>query len=104
MDTVTNVRKKVITMLVSANKKQWHVYILECEDGTLYTGVSTDVFHRFEKHRNGTGAKYTRSRGVKRLVYTEACESRSIALRREAEIKKLSRNKKLCLVGRKKKH
>lgn len=76
----------------------WYVYILECEDGTLYTGVTTDIARRLEEHKNGEGAKYTRSRGAKRIVYTETCESRSSASRREAEIKKLPRSKKLALI------
>jgi putative endonuclease len=76
----------------------WHVYILECDDGTLYTGVTTDLTRRLEEHRSGEGAKYTRGRGAKCIVYTEACGSRSSASKREAEIKKLSRQKKLTLV------
>jgi len=76
----------------------WHVYILECRDGTLYTGVTTDLVRRLEEHRSGKGAKYTRSRGVARMRYSEPRTSRSDAFKREAEIKKLSRNKKLALV------
>jgi putative endonuclease len=78
----------------------WHVYMLECDDGTLYTGVTTDLTRRLEEHQTGNGAKYTRSRGAKRIVYTETCESRSSAFKREAEIKKLSRQKKLTLAKR----
>jgi putative endonuclease len=76
----------------------WYVYVLECEDGTLYTGVTTDLARRFEEHQSGRGAKYTRSRGAKRIVYTEPCESRSQAFKREAEIKRLSRAQKIRLI------
>jgi len=76
----------------------WYVYILECGDGTLYTGVTTDVQRRFSEHANGTGAKYTRARGVVRVVYTEECGSKSLAYRREVAIKRMRREKKLALI------
>ncbi len=75
----------------------WFVYILKCKDKTLYTGITTDLERRFAEHKNGTGARYTRSRGVVKFVYSEHCKSRSKALIREAEIKKLSREEKLAL-------
>lgn len=76
----------------------WWVYILRCADGTLYTGMAADVDKRLRTHNGGLGAKYTRSRLPVALVYREACESRSAALRREAAIKRLSRSEKLKLV------
>ena len=76
----------------------WNVYILRCGDGSLYTGISTDVARRLEEHRSGKGAKYTRSRGPLELVYEEVCPDKSIALRRELEIKALSRTEKLKLI------
>ena len=76
----------------------WYVYILECGDGTLYTGVTTDVQRRFSEHANGTGAKYTRARGAVRVVYTEECGSRPLACRREAVIKGMRRHTKLALI------
>ena len=78
--------------------KMWNVYILRCGDGSLYTGISTDVVRRLEEHRSGKGAKYTRSRGPLELVYREACPDKSAALKRELEIKALSRTEKLKLI------
>ena len=75
----------------------WKLYILRCGDGSLYTGISTDVQRRLEEHRSGKGAKYTRSRGPLELVYEEECGDHSAALKRELEIKKLSREQKIKL-------
>ena len=77
---------------------QWYLYILRCRDNTLYTGITTDVEKRLEAHRSGKGAKYTRGRAPLELVYRERCGSHSDALKREAEIKKLSRQAKELLV------
>ena len=77
----------------------WYVYILECNDGTLYTGVTTDVERRLHKHATGQGAKYTRARGVKRLLHAEEYSSKSEAYRREAQIKGWSRKEKCNLIA-----
>ena len=77
---------------------QWMVYIVECADGTWYTGCTNDVSARIATHNNGTGAKYTRSRLPVRLVYTEKQKDRSEALKREAAIKKLSKKRKTDLL------
>ena len=77
---------------------QWYVYMLRCGDDSLYTGSTTDVQRRFQEHRSGTGARYTRSRPPVTLVYTEAAADRSAAQRREAAIKKLPRAQKLKLI------
>ncbi len=77
----------------------WHLYILRCRDNTLYTGITTDVEKRLEAHRSGKGAKYTRGRGPLVLVYQETCGSHSAALRRELEIKALSREEKEGLIA-----
>ena len=69
----------------------WFVYILRCGDGTLYTGVTDDVQRRLAAHRAGKGAKYTRGRGPLELVYTQEQPDKSTALRREFQIKKLTR-------------
>jgi predicted GIY-YIG superfamily endonuclease len=74
------------------------VYILLCADGTLYTGSTNDVEKRLRAHQSGRGAKYTRSRLPVRLVYQEAAPDKGAALRREAAIKKLSREQKLALI------
>jgi putative endonuclease len=76
------------------------VYIVQCKDGTLYTGWTTDVESRVCAHNDGAGAKYTKGRGPVTLLHTEAFESKSDALRREMAIKKLSRNEKLALTGK----
>lgn len=75
--------------------KTWKLYILRCGDGSLYTGIAVDVQARLEQHRSGKGAKYTRGRGPLELVYTESCGDHSDALRRELEIKKMTREQKL---------
>ena len=77
----------------------WHLYILRCRDGSLYTGITTDVEKRLEAHRSGKGAKYTRGRGPLELVYREKCGTHSDALKREIEIKRLTREQKQALIG-----
>lgn len=77
----------------------WYLYILRCGDGTLYTGITTDVDKRFAAHVSGKGAKYTRGRGPLELLYREACGTHGDALRRELEVKKLTRNEKLLLIS-----
>lgn len=74
------------------------VYMLECNDGTLYTGCTNDVNKRLALHNKGTASKYTRSRLPVKLVYLEESESKSTALKREMAIKKLSRLRKLKLI------
>ena len=77
----------------------YYVYILHCADGSLYTGITTDMESRVMVHNRGKGAKYTRSRLPVHLVYHEVCEDRSAALRREIEIKAMTREEKLQLVA-----
>ena len=79
-------------------EKQWLVYILECGDNTLYTGITDDLPHRLAMHRAGKGAKYTRGRAPLTLVYQENAPSYSNALKREYRIKQLSRTEKLKLI------
>lgn len=76
----------------------WNLYILRCRDGSLYTGITTDVDKRFEAHASGKGAKYTRGRGPLILVYREECGDHSAALKRELEVKKLTRQEKELLI------
>lgn len=78
-------------------EKSWVVYILECKDHTLYTGVTDDFSRRFAAHNAGKGAKYTKGRGPLVLRYLEKCEDKSTALKREIAIKRLSREEKLAL-------
>lgn len=77
----------------------WHVYLLQCGDGTLYAGVTTDLDRRVREHAAGTGAKYTRARLPVRLVWSARAASRSAAQKREAAVKKLSRREKFALAG-----
>lgn len=77
--------------------KQWLLYILECKDGTLYTGITDNLQRRLDAHKSGKGAKYTRGRAPLTLRYTEQCGNHSQALRREIEIKKLTRQEKIAL-------
>lgn len=93
--------KKMITGLMRKESKRrrkkskpWHLYILKCADGTLYTGITNDVNKRFAVHQSGKGAKFTRTRLPVMLAYQEPCRSRSAALIREYKIKSLSRKKK----------
>lgn len=78
---------------------EYWVYILRCRDGTLYTGITTDLSRRITAHNSGKGAKYTRGRGPVTLVYRESCPDKSAALRRELAIKRLSRRDKLALAA-----
>ncbi|SDX78643.1 GIY-YIG nuclease family protein [Halobellus clavatus] len=76
------------------------VYVLECADGTFYTGYTTDVERRVDEHNAGEGAKYTRGRTPVELVHVESFDSKSAAMSREYEIKQHSRATKERLVGR----
>lgn len=77
----------------------WHLYILRCKDGSLYTGITTDVEKRFAAHSSGKGAKYTRSHGVLEVAYQECCGTRSEASKREWQVKQLTREEKLRLIA-----
>lgn len=74
------------------------VYILECADGSLYTGITNDLEKRIEQHNSGKGAKYTRGRGPVTLKYSEDAATKGEALSRERQIKKLERDKKQELI------
>jgi predicted GIY-YIG superfamily endonuclease len=75
----------------------WVVYILNCADGTLYTGITNDLAKRLALHERGKGAKYTRGRGPYEVLYREVFDTRGQALRREAAIKSLDRAAKILL-------
>jgi predicted GIY-YIG superfamily endonuclease len=77
----------------------WTLYIVRCRDGSLYTGITNDLERRLSMHDAGTGARYTRGRGPVKLVYREACPDRSVASKREAAVKRLSRSAKRALAG-----
>ena len=80
------------------NTHLWFVYILECADGTLYTGMTNDIERRLDQHNAGTAARYTRARTPVKLVYQEKSENRSTALKREYAIKQLTRKQKDQLI------
>ena len=84
--------------MTKASDGAWFVYLLRCADDSLYTGITNDVRRRCEQHNAGTASRYTRSRRPTTLVYQEAQTGRSEALKREAEIKTLSRRKKELLI------
>ncbi len=88
-------------MVAKTPEMVWFVYILRCADASLYTGITNDLQRRLLAHNNNdrSGARYTRARRPVELVWHEQHASRSDALRREAAIKRLSRAKKLHLLG-----
>jgi predicted GIY-YIG superfamily endonuclease len=77
----------------------YYVYILLCKDGSYYTGYAKDVKRRFERHKKGQGARYTRMHKAEKVVYVEEFDSRSEAMKREREIKSLSHSKKQRVVN-----
>ena len=76
----------------------WHVYILKCSDGSLYTGITTNLRDRLRRHNIGKASKYTRSRKPLELIYSEEFNTKSQAMRREIEIKRLSAANKKKLI------
>ena len=76
----------------------YFVYLLECGDKSIYTGITTDVNRRFKEHKAGKGGHYTRARGAVKILYKERVKTRSKALKREAQIKNWPRQKKLDLI------
>lgn len=77
----------------------YFLYILLCTDGSYYTGITTDVARRFEEHKSKRGGHYTSAKGAVRVVYTEEHPDRSSASKREAQVKRWSRKKKLDFVA-----
>ncbi|MGD9714299.1 MAG: GIY-YIG nuclease family protein [Thermomicrobiales bacterium] len=77
----------------------WFVYVVECDDRTLYTGITNNLERRIEAHNAGRGARYTSGRGPVRLIHQERHPDRSSALRREAAIKRLPPEKKRMMVA-----
>lgn len=78
----------------------YYVYILRCSDNSLYTGITTDIKKRVAEHNNGKGSKYVRSRLPAEVVYSEKLGSKSDALKREIDIKKMSRGEKVLFVNK----
>lgn len=80
----------------------WHIYIIKCSDGLLYTGITNNLERRIKEHNSGNGCRFTKYRAPIKLVHCEKAVSRSLALKREAKIKSLARKKKLELIESKK--
>jgi putative endonuclease len=80
---------------MSFSQNQWYIYILLCKDGSLYTGATNNLGKRFAAHVSGRGGKYTRSHLPIKILYSEEFATQSEALKREAEIKRWSRQKKI---------
>jgi len=78
--------------------KNWQVYIIQTKTGKLYTGITTDINRRWSEHKNKKGAKYFRLENPQEIVFIEHCKNRSEATKRELEIKKFRKNKKLQLI------
>lgn len=76
----------------------WVCYLLRCADDTFYCGISNDLEKRLAAHNAGEGAKYTRGRLPVRVMYSESCADKSAALKRELQIKRLSRSGKIALL------
>ncbi|MCH7549302.1 MAG: GIY-YIG nuclease family protein [Candidatus Krumholzibacteriota bacterium] len=80
-------------------ENQWHVYIVRCADGTLYTGIAREAEARVSQHNAGNGARYTRTRRPVELVYREVVRDRGAAQRREHEIKRMNTPSKRALIA-----
>jgi putative endonuclease len=76
-------------------EREWYVYLLECQDGTYYTGVTNDLDKRMKLHASGKGSKYVANKGYKKLLRAKPCESKSEAHKEEYYIKQLPRKEKL---------
>lgn len=79
-------------------KEKWFLYILQCSDHSLYTGITKDIARRFKRHSEGKAARYTRTRRPLEMVYQETCRNRTEALTRECFVKALPKAKKLALI------
>ena len=77
----------------------WHLYIIECENGALYTGITNEVERRLAEHKSGKGGHYTRAHLAKKIIHSEQFKNRSEALKRESQIKTWTRQKKLDLIN-----
>lgn len=80
-------------------EKEWYLYILRCGDGSLYTGITTDLKKRFRQHCTGKGAQYTKGRGPLEIVFSMICDTHSLALKMEYAVKRLSKGQKEKLLS-----
>ncbi len=88
----------IVPDMTKSERKQWFFYLARCADGTLYSGIAVDPVKRMEVHNAGKGARYTRSRLPIVMVYSEPLPDQSSALKREAAVRKWSRQKKEALI------
>ena len=95
--------KKDRTPRARSSGDKWFVYIVQCADGSLYTGITKDVKRRRQQHNAGTASRYTRSRRFVKLIYQEVHPSQSSALKREVAIKAMNRREKLTMIQNRKK-
>ena len=79
--------------------KKFYVYIVECIDGSLYTGWTLNIQSRINKHNSGKGAKYTKTRRPVKLIYFEEFSTKNLAMKREIQIKSMNRNQKFSLIN-----
>ncbi|MEC9489643.1 MAG: GIY-YIG nuclease family protein [Halanaerobiales bacterium] len=91
-------KKELEVIKDNQSNNSHYIYVVECSDGSLYTGYTTDIERRLEEHNAGVGAKYTRGRIPVKLRHQESFKSRSLAQKREYEIKQLPRRKKEELI------
>ena len=94
-------KKKPSSKARTSKGTVWLLYLLECGDGSLYTGITNNLDRRFDQHQRGKASRYTRSRLPVKLLYTEPCRNRSQALKREWSVKALSRVEKERLFQKK---
>ena len=87
-------------MPTKAPRRAWRLYILRCADGSLYTGITTDLERRVDQHNRGAASRYTRSRLPVALVHHEGCRGKSGALKKEYRIKSLSKQEKEAYIAR----
>jgi putative endonuclease len=85
--------------MVILNEMVWHLYLIRLDSGHLYTGITTDVSRRFGEHRNGRGARFLRGRKGLKLVFSSSIGNRSSALKIEAAVKKLPKQRKEALIS-----
>ena len=97
---VSHVKPKYKRMLdgMKPGHEPWYLYILECADGSFYTGITKDLERRLAQHEQGKAARYTRTRRPVRLRYSEQCADRASALKREYKVKSMTRQQKQRLV------
>jgi putative endonuclease len=91
-------RQRLCLFVLSYPMPDWYVYMLRCRDGSLYTGIATDVERRIADHLAGKGAKYLRGRGPLKLVFKKQVGEKGLALQVERKVKRLPRHKKEALI------